>query len=272
MRTMKTSYTTLACPGWTIDRIVDAAVDNKYDAIDFRGYLDAVEVIDSPHFRGESLHGIATRVRDAGLEVSCLSSGATMSAATEADRAEQLDKIRRYADLCHAFGCRQIRIFGGPTKDIADPVANAAETLAAASAIARDAGIVVAVETHDAWTGTAMLRSALKAAGDPEGIGLLWDLQHPWYFSGEEPETSAKNLAGKIANTHWKDLVRTPGGKCRLCLVGRGELPITRLYAALRSTGYDGWLTLEWEKRWHPEIEEPEVAIPAFAEFIGKLV
>ncbi len=26
--------------------------------------------------------------------------------------------------------------------------------------------------------------------------------------------------------------------------------------------GYEGWITVEWEKRWHPEIEEPEVALP----------
>jgi sugar phosphate isomerase/epimerase len=53
--------------------------------------------------------------------------------------------------------------------------------------------------------------------------------------------------------------------------VGDGELPIAKLYAALKSIGYDGWFTLEWEKRWHPEIEEPEVAIPAFAKFIRAL-
>ena len=32
--------------------------------------------------------------------------------------------------------------------------------------------------------------------------------------------------------------------------------------AALRAAGYDGWLTVEWEKRWHPELAEPEVALP----------
>ena len=265
---MKTSFTTLACPDWTIDRVIDVAVENKYDAIDFRGYLDVVEVIDSPHFQGESLREMAARVKDAGLEVSCLSSSANMTTPTAADRAEQLDKMRRYAELCKAFDCHQVRIFGGAVKDIADPIAFAAETLVKASEIARDAGIMFGVETHDAWTNTEMLRSALSAAGDPEGIGLVWDLQHPWYFSGEEPEVSARNLAGKICNTHWKDLVRTPDGNYRLCLVGEGELPIAKLYAALKSTGYNGWLTFEWEKRWHPEIEEPEISIPAFANFI----
>ena len=268
---MKLSYTTLACPAWTIDRVIEFAVASRYDAIDFRGYLDVVEVIESPHFQGESLREIARRVKDAGLEVSCLSSSVSMTTPTEATRAEQLDKMRRYAELCKAFDCRQVRIFGGATKDIADPIATAAETLVKASEIARDAEILFAVETHDNWTNTEMLRSALRAAGEPEGIGLLWDLQHPWYFSGEEPEVSAKNLAGKVCNTHWKDLVRLPEGKYRLCPVGKGELPIDRLYAALRSIGYDGWFTLEWEKRWHPEIEEPEVVIPAFADFIRAL-
>ena len=39
----------------------------------------------------------------------------------------------------------------------------------------------------------------------------------------------------------------------------------------LAAVGYDGWYTFEWEKRWHPEIEEPEVAVPAFAAFLRDL-
>lgn len=265
---MKLSFTTLACPGWNIAKIVDAAVASHYDAIDFRGYLDTVEIVESPHFQGSSLRAIASRVKDAGLEVSCLSSGARMTAKDADDRTRELDKMRRYAELCGAFGCRQVRIFGGAVDGVDDPVGSAAETLVAASGIARDAGIVFAVETHDDWSKTAMLRSALRASGDPEGIGLLWDLQHPWYAAGEEPLTSANNLAGKLCNTHWKDILRTPGGGFGLCLVGKGELPLQSIVAALHAIGYDGWATLEWEKRWHPEIEEPEIAIPAFAAFL----
>ena len=62
-----------------------------------------------------------------------------------------------------------------------------------------------------------------------------------------------------------------PGGKRRLCLPGEGDVPLGSILEALSSTGYDGWLTFEWEKRWHPEIEEPEVAIPAFARFMRGL-
>ncbi len=30
----------------------------------------------------------------------------------------------------------------------------------------------------------------------------------------------------------------------------------------LAAGGYRNWISVEWEKRWHPEIAEPEVALP----------
>lgn len=36
----------------------------------------------------------------------------------------------------------------------------------------------------------------------------------------------------------------------------------------LAAAGYRGYYNFEWEKAWHPEIEEPEVAIPHFAKVI----
>ena len=267
----KTSFTTLACPAWTIDRVVAAAVANGYGAVDFRGYLGDVELPDSPAFRGAALRELGARVRDAGLAVSCLGSGAKMSAPDAAARERELGSMRRYADLCAPLGCRQVRIFGGAADGVADPLANAAETLVAAAAIARAAGIEFLVETHDSWTATARLRAAFDAAGRPEGIALLWDVHHPWATKGEAPADSARNLSPYIRNTHWKDSRALPDGKRRLCLPGEGEVPLRAVWDALAAVGYDGWFTFEWEKRWHPEIEEPDIAIPAFAAFMRRL-
>jgi hypothetical protein len=32
----------------------------------------------------------------------------------------------------------------------------------------------------------------------------------------------------------------------------------------LAAGGYRNWVSVEWEKRWHPEIEAPEVALPQY--------
>ena len=47
-------------------------------------------------------------------------------------------------------------------------------------------------------------------------------------------------------------------------LAGRGAVSFTSVVNALRGLGYDGYISFEWEKYWHPEIEEPEVALPDF--------
>ena len=54
-------------------------------------------------------------------------------------------------------------------------------------------------------------------------------------------------------------------------LFGGGEFPALECMRLLRQSGYDGWFSLEWEKMWHPEIEDPEVALPLFPAKIREL-
>jgi hypothetical protein len=34
--------------------------------------------------------------------------------------------------------------------------------------------------------------------------------------------------------------------------------------------GYKGYYSFEWEKVWHPDIEEPEIAFPDFARVVSQ--
>jgi fatty-acyl-CoA synthase len=40
------------------------------------------------------------------------------------------------------------------------------------------------------------------------------------------------------------------------------------MLAALQGVGYAGWLAVEWEKKWHPDLAEPEIALPQHAEVL----
>ena len=39
-------------------------------------------------------------------------------------------------------------------------------------------------------------------------------------------------------------------------------MPVIQMLGLLAAGGYRGWISVEWEKRWHPEIAEPQVALP----------
>ncbi|HET7724460.1 MAG TPA: hypothetical protein VFK68_07460, partial [Propionibacteriaceae bacterium] len=54
-------------------------------------------------------------------------------------------------------------------------------------------------------------------------------------------------------------------------LPGEGNAPLREIVSTLVDNGYAGYVDFEWEKAWHPEIEPPEVAIPAFARYMAQL-
>ena len=48
-------------------------------------------------------------------------------------------------------------------------------------------------------------------------------------------------------------------------LAGRGAVSFAEAIDTLHGLSYEGYISFEWEKYWHPEIEEPEVAFEDFA-------
>ena len=50
-------------------------------------------------------------------------------------------------------------------------------------------------------------------------------------------------------------------GKLGYTLTGRGEVPIAEAIGSLIKGGYEGFYSFEWEKLWHPEIPEPDIAL-----------
>ena len=58
----------------------------------------------------------------------------------------------------------------------------------------------------------------------------------------------------------------------RYMLPGAGQLPLAQAIALLKSNGYDGWIVLEHEKRWHPNLPEPEEIFPAYVRWARPLL
>lgn len=51
-------------------------------------------------------------------------------------------------------------------------------------------------------------------------------------------------------------------------LLGKGKAPVFEGIDALNKGGYKGYFSFEWEKLWHPEIPEPEIALADFSKTI----
>lgn len=86
-----------------------------------------------------------------------------------------------------------------------------------------------------------------------EGVGVLWDVHHPYRFMHEKPETTYQNLRPWLCHTHFKDSTATADGY-RYALPGFGDVPLEEIVGVLKDGGYDGFYSLEWSsagiRRW----------------------
>ncbi len=265
---MKIAFTTLACPDWTLEQIISAAKTYGYDGVDFRGLGEELAIYKLPEFSTD-LAATAGRLADADLEVAGMGSSAYMFRADKAERSAAVEEVAAYGKLCERLSCGIIRVFGGKRGDtpLDEAIDISVETL---EAMARAAGnATVAVETHDDWTDSSLL-ARVFAKISATNVGVLWDLHNPFRSNGETPQQTFDNIGSRVCYTHIKDSRPTGEGKYEYTMPGEGDVPSAEMIELLKAGGYDGYLVLEWEKRWCPDIAEPETALPAYAEFLRK--
>ena len=115
-------------------------------------------------------------------------------------------------------------------------------------------------------------RLLLESIPDP-AFGAIWDMGHTFRIGGEAPQETFAGLKGRVGYTHIKDAVYDPGHPLAMedgwhyVNPGAGSLPLAESIGLLKSSGYDGWLQFEHEKRWHPNLPEPEEIFPVFAKW-----
>jgi sugar phosphate isomerase/epimerase len=173
--------------------------------------------------------------------------------------------------LAVASGTAFLRIFGGRAPpDMSRAQAVALGTRHLRQLVKMTAGLpcLPLVETHDDWITTDQIKPLVNPFTAAE-VGVIWDVEHP-FRKGEAPDVTVAGLGKYLRHVHFKDgLVR---GEERLPrLLGEGDVPLKQCHDALRSSGYDGWICLETEKRWHASAPDPAVSLPQFVQYMRKL-
>jgi sugar phosphate isomerase/epimerase len=259
------AFSTLGCPGWSWKAILEQADRLGYAAIELRGVAGEMDLPKVPELSGSALKDSVADVRSRGLVVSDLGASAAMHESGKA-RETALDEGRRFIDLAHEMGVKYVRVFGDkigkdePRDAVFGRVADGFRTLAAHAA---PAGVTVLMETHGDFTHSADV-VAIHSAVNSDAFAILWDLHHTFAAGHEQPAETFAALGRFVRHTHLKDSVPA-GDDRRYVLTGSGDVPMKAQIDTLVKGGYQGYYCFEWEKKWHPEIEEPEVSFPHYA-------
>ena len=261
MDRIRLSVTNLGCPDWPLQRFFGEAQRLGYEGVELRclegGLLTpAVE----PRVRQEIVRLSAAT----GLPVIAVGASSRFSSPDAAERALQEQDLRGMIDLAVELGAPVVRAYGGPL-----PVDELEEVVCAriAASVARVAehaaacGVDIALETHDGLSSARVARAVLAHVPHPR-VHALWDVLHPTRM-GETPEQVWGWIGSRVCHVHLKDARRGPDGRWRAVVAGEGDVPLRRCLEVLWDQGYRGWITLEWEKYWEPEIAPAEIALPS---------
>jgi sugar phosphate isomerase/epimerase len=260
------SFSTLGCPKWDWKTILDQASLLGYAAIELRGIQGELDLTKRPEFSSLSLKETLKDLKALDLRISDLGSSAHLHEFEPARRATQPEEGKRFIDLAYALRVPYVRVFGdrfieGQSREAT--LGRVTEGLRELGEYAKSSHVKVILESHGDFLDSLTLIEIMKSTAMPN-VGLLWDAYHTVVEGKEPPATTFKRLGQYVYHTHLKDS-RLIGKEEQYVLTGTGSVPVRQTVQILAAGGYRGYYGFEWEKLWHPDIEEPEVAIPHFA-------
>lgn len=255
----RVTFSTLACPAWSVETTIANASAFGYDGIEWRGG-GAGHI--NPNASRSQRAMLREQMRDANL-FSLAVTGYTSFVSDDAlTRAANVDDLKRYLDLAADIDALYVRAFlgelaPGQTPDRMYP--RIVEALEQCVTHARSAGVGIAIEHHDDFVRTASLVPIIESVKDSV-VGTVWDIANA-YSASENAAQGAHNLHDRISYVQIKDGVGQHE-QWRLTNVGEGDVPLRQAFKLLHGQNYSGAFSVEWEYAWHPELEPPDRALP----------
>ncbi len=295
---MKFSLSTLGCPDYSFEQIVELAKKVGYTGVEIRIYRMAEDLRTLDEFRPERLGAVRRMFHQAGLEITCVSSSARFAYPEPENLKEQLRLAGDYMKIASALECPYIRVFGGPypvnftgrrqsepfieayragipaektrmlTRELCDRAVM--DCLGKLGEEGLKYGVMPLMETHDDFCSGQVVRRLIEGSGS-DNVGILWDCLHPYRYGLDLRETF-EAVRDRIHHVHMKDAADLSPWGFTPTLVGDGDMDLQTAVDILRENDYRDYVCFEWEKLWHPQIADAEIACPQFMESVLKML
>ena len=263
---MKSCFSTLGCPEWSFSEIVSVASDLGYNGIEFRGVQGELYTPHIEAFLPAHIEATRSHLKRLSLNVPCLASSCNLN------NDDDVEKAKAYVDTASALSAPYIRLLGdlapAPSDDVSLKVV--VSNLVEIADYAKDKNVTPLIETNGFFAKTKALGALFQKELDGENVGILYDIHHPYRFFNEDPAYTVDNIAPFVRHVHLKDSVMD-SKKISYKMIGDGDIPVAETVRRLNETGYKGFYSLEWVKRWDLTLEEPGIAFAHYKEFMDSL-
>ena len=253
--------------------------------------LDGAEIVVQDGYKSalptdcslQELEEVKKKAQELGIRIIALTPyNSKFNSPDETLRQQEMDSIRRVIGYAQFLGAEYIRIYAGNyAAGETDPDGlkwkQLIRSMKELGEDAQKAGVTLVMENHFN-TMTVSARQSMDAAqqiGHP-AVGILYDQANLAFTLQEDYEQALDIQAAQVKYVHVKDLVFKEGNigfssdevshpkeedrNVYTRIVGEGALPWPQILQKLHDCGYEGWLSLEYERRWHPD-DIPDASI-----------
>lgn len=279
---MKIAGHTMGTPEYSLPEAIKFFSSVGLDGIEIivqtDGYKCAIDLNADP----SDIADVKKLLRENNLAVACLTPYLNLfNSVDEAERERECERLKKVILLAEALNAPSIRIYGGKfITGEADPggfkIAQLVKSMRECGEFSKSHNVRLCLENHfGTMTTTAAKSAEIVRLIDHPNVGILYDQANIAFFPAEEFEEAIGLQAGKIFHVHVKDLVYRDVAGQLVCsevshikesertvssrIPGEGILDWPAILRSLKKTGYDGWLSLEYERRWQT-IDLPHAA------------
>lgn len=273
MNPMKLAFSTLGCPKWSFEEILQNAQRLGFSGIEIRGIQDDIETQDVWCFRPENQQKAQELLRTYDVDIIGIGTSCAFHAEDIYDDAITQGKIA--IDIAKKMQIPNIRVFGNEVPKGEDEevvVQRVIQGIEELCQYGQETGLVnILLEIHGDFNTIEMLQPVTDALGAYSNFGIIWDVEHSYTSYDQDFLPFYESIKPWIRHVHFKDATRDRRNRRTIHLPGEGSIPLQEIYNTLENDGYDSYYSFEWEKRWHPDLAEPEKAFPAYVEFMRTL-
>lgn len=290
---MRIAGHTMGTPEYTVPEAIDLFARlglEGIEAICHDDYRSAIRVGVS----ASELRALQQRAEGMGLRFAAITPYATdLNSSDPRVASAHVDLLLRAIEIAHVLGASCIRVYagretGGSGRD--ERLRRLVEAVRLPAEVAEKAGVRLAFENHfntlgDSAQGTL---DAVRAVNRP-AMGIVYDQANLTMLGAEGYREAIPLQAPYLVHVHVKDLsfkdtppAATSGAVEALPpeakptdsrVVGEGVLPWREIIGELQRTGYDGWLSIEYERRWYPELLPPaDIGMKAGADLVRRIL
>ncbi len=265
---------TMGVPGRDAFQAIKLFSDMGFDGIELRCASDGQ--IDPENYTEEE----GTKIREAadafGLEIACLTPYYKDYLSPERRRNE-IDGMKKVIDIAGLLRCTRMRAYGGTEPpQVVDETKAWNLTVPALKEIceyADDVGVYVCIENHPGTLArTAAETVKLVEEVRSDNVKILYDQANISRINGEDFATAIDAQRDHIYHVHVKDQ-KFINGKRVPTLLGKGTVEWRSILEELNRIGYQGFLSDEYEKHWHPDLlPEPEVGMKHNLQYVREIL